>query len=286
VPHDGFFAPDSALRQVISETLVGLSAPRVLLMQAAHPVAFAGFFAHTGALDAPYERLDRTALIMNTVAFGTREHAERATARVRAMHTRVTGVLEEPAGRWPAGTPYSATDPGLLLWILATLMDSATFTYERWVGRLDRDFREALWADYRVVGALFGLQDADMPADLAAFEAYWEAVQDDLFVTAEARRLGREIVLHPPLPRIARPAVELLNQVTIGSLPPHVRRGYGLRWDPLRGVALRVAEEYVRRVVRPLLPDPLRRIGVARNGLPLERQRAAANLRDRAHVAA
>ena len=31
--------------------------PRTLLLQATHPVAFAGFFAHTGALDEPYERL-------------------------------------------------------------------------------------------------------------------------------------------------------------------------------------------------------------------------------------
>ena len=31
-----------------------LSGPRALLVMAAHPVAFAGFFAHTGALDDPY----------------------------------------------------------------------------------------------------------------------------------------------------------------------------------------------------------------------------------------
>ena len=123
--HDGYFAPDSMLRRVISETLVGVSAPQVLLLQAAHPVAWAGFFAHTGALDAPQERLNRTALIMNTVAFGTREHADRATRRVRSMHGRVQGVLGEPAGRYPAGTPYSATDPALLLWILGTLAATA-----------------------------------------------------------------------------------------------------------------------------------------------------------------
>src|SRR4051812_45812487 len=142
--HDGYFPPDSMLRRVISETLVGLSAPQVLLLQAAHPVAWAGFFAHTGALDAPHERLDRTALIMNTVAFGTREHADRATARVRAMHGRVRGVTREAAGRYPAGTPYSATDPELLLWILATLAGTAAQVYQQWVAPLDRDELEGL----------------------------------------------------------------------------------------------------------------------------------------------
>ena len=47
------FHDDSMLRTVIREQVVGLSGPRALLMQAAHPVAFAGFFAHTGASTSP-----------------------------------------------------------------------------------------------------------------------------------------------------------------------------------------------------------------------------------------
>src|SRR5215213_10687290 len=113
-----YFTDDSMLRRVIRETVVAFSAPRTLLMQAAHPVAFAGFFAHTGALDDPYARLRRTAQVMDAVAFGTKAEANRRTARVRAMHRRVSGALAEDAGRFPAGTPYRADDPELLLWIL------------------------------------------------------------------------------------------------------------------------------------------------------------------------
>ena len=51
----------SLLREVVGHRLTGLSGPRALLVMAAHPVAFAGFFAHTGALDDPYARLRRTA---------------------------------------------------------------------------------------------------------------------------------------------------------------------------------------------------------------------------------
>ncbi|MET0974017.1 MAG: oxygenase MpaB family protein, partial [Thermoleophilaceae bacterium] len=64
---EGYFTDDSMLRRVIREQVVGLSGPRALLMQAAHPVAFAGFFAHTGALDEPYERLQRTARVLDTI---------------------------------------------------------------------------------------------------------------------------------------------------------------------------------------------------------------------------
>lgn len=276
------------LRRVISETLVGLSAPRVLLMQAAHPVAFAGFFAHTGALDDPYERLNRTTLIMNTVGFGTREAADRATGRVRAMHTRVKGELTEPAGRWPAGTPYAADDPGLLLWILATLADGGATVYRRWVGPLDRFELEQLWQDYRVVGRLFGIPDDAMPASWIAFQDYWHAMLTDgsLHVTPQARALAVEIVMHPPVPLVARPLLELVNQVTVGSLPAGIRRQYGFGWDPLRGVALAVGAEATKRLVHPLLPGPLRRIPVARRGLATAEQERAATLVDRENVAA
>src|SRR3954447_10710108 len=108
---DGYFTDDSVLRRLHRERAVALSGPRALLLQATHPVAWAGFFASTGALDEPYARLRRNAVVMDTIAFDSRERADRATRRVRAMHSRVRGELAEPAGRWPAGTPYAADDP-------------------------------------------------------------------------------------------------------------------------------------------------------------------------------
>ena len=69
---ESYFTDESLVRRVHREQLVALGGGRTLLMQAAHPVAFAGFFAHTGALDEPYERLSRTAQVMDTIAFGSR----------------------------------------------------------------------------------------------------------------------------------------------------------------------------------------------------------------------
>src|SRR5690348_7800139 len=96
MPPQSLFSDDSMLRRVHREWVVALSGPRALLMQAAHPVAFAGFFAHTRGLEDPYERLSRTAHVMDTIAFGPRSEAERMTRRVRLMHSRVRGVLAEP----------------------------------------------------------------------------------------------------------------------------------------------------------------------------------------------
>ncbi len=133
------FSDDSMLRIGHREQIVSLSGGRALLMQAAHPVAFEGFFASTGSLAEPYERLARTARVLDLIAFGSRERADRATRRVRATHRSVHGELARPAGRFPAGTPYAADDPELLLWILACLADSGLTVYERYVRGLRPD---------------------------------------------------------------------------------------------------------------------------------------------------
>lgn len=254
------------LRRVQRESAVAFSGPRALLMQAAHPVAFEGFFAHSGAIDAPYERLARTAKVMDTIAFGSREDADRAARRVRAMHRRVRGELAQPAGRFPAGTPFAADDPELLLWVLATLVDSALVVYDRYVGSLSAAERDAYWQDYRIVGGLFGLRDNEMPADIDAFDDYVHEMidGDDLFVTPAARELAIEIVMRPPVPLIRRPVLELVNFVTVGLLPRRLRRQYGLHWDPLRSLALRGGAEYAKRVLVPLAPQGLRYVPSAR----------------------
>ena len=265
-PMDSYFTDSSMLRRVHREWAVAFSGPRALLMQATHPVAFEGFFAHSGALDAPYERLQRTAKVMDTIAFGSRADADRATRRVRAMHKRVRGELAQPAGRFPAGTPFAADDPELLLWVLATLVDSALVVYDRYVGSLSHAERDAYWRDYRVVGGLFGLADDEMPADIDAFDAYMTDMiyGDDLFVTSAARKLAIDIVMHPPVPLIRRPVLELVNFITVGLLPSPLRRQYGLHWNPLRSLALRGGAEYAKRVLVPLAPQGLRVVPSAR----------------------
>jgi uncharacterized protein (DUF2236 family) len=264
---DGYFDDTSMLRRVHRELAVAFSGPRALLMQAAHPVAFEGFFAHSGALDAPYARLRRTAQVMDTIVFGSRTDADRATRRVRAMHRRIRGELSEPAGRFPAGTPFAADDPELLLWVLATLVDSALVVYEHYVGSLSTAERDAYWRDYRVIGTLFGLDDADMPAGIAEFGDYMHDMLEgpDLHVTSAARELAVQIVLRPPVPLTRKPVLELVNFMTVGLLPAKLRRQFGLSWDPLRALMLRGGAEYAKRVLVRLAPERLRFVASARS---------------------
>ena len=267
-----YFDDNSMLRRVNREWAVALGGPRTLLMQAAHPVAFAGFFAHTGSLEDPYGRLERTAQVMSTIGFGARADADRMTARVRAIHRRIQGVTRESDPthpRFPAGTPYRADDPELLLWIIATLVDSSLLFYEKYVRTLSAEERDAYWQDYKVIARLFDIPDDALPETIEDFDAYMARMigSGDLFLSDTARELAIDIVLRPPAPLAARPAVELVNQITIGLLPPEIRRLYRFAWDPVRSAALHGGAEYLKRVVVPLLPDRLRVTPTGRGAL-------------------
>ena len=265
----GYFSDDSIMRLVHRERALALYGPRALLMQAAHPLAVEGLLAHSSGIDAPYERLARTAQAMDTITFGEREDADRLTRRVRAMHSRVSGEIEAPVGPYPAGTPYRASDPQLLLWVLFSLVDSAAVVYRKYVARLSRAQEASLWADYRVVGGLFGLRPSEMPETLDDLDAYRREMLEGgrLVVTDWARERAREIVLEPPVPLAVRPLVETANFITITLLPRQIRDQYGFSRLPpqlLRRALVAGGAEYVKQTVVPLLPERVRFSPVAR----------------------
>lgn len=266
---NGYFTDDSMLRRVHRERALALSGPRALLMQAAHPLAVTGLLAHSTAMDEPYDRLARTAETLSTIGFGSREDADRVTAHVRQMHTRVKGRIREPVGKFPAGTPYRADQPDLLLWVLFTLVDSGVVVYRKYVGAMSREEEAAFWEDYKVMGELFGLKRADMPDTLADLDDYRREMLegDTLLVTDWARKRAREIVLEPPIPWVAQPLLQTANFITIALLPDRIRDEYGflpLPPAPVRKAVVAGGAEYVKRVLIPFLPERLRLVPAAR----------------------
>jgi uncharacterized protein (DUF2236 family) len=259
---EGYFPRGrSVLRRVHGERIVGvLYGQRSLLLQACHPLAFAGLTVNTSGHDAPFRRLVHTAKTMETVFFGTRAEADRETARVRQMHTCVRGEIREPAGRWPAGSRYRADDPEFLLWILACLADSAQAVYERFARRLDDHEREAFWDDYLLVGELFGLPRSEAPSSYAAYREYMRErlSSEDMHVLPEARELGRRVAFDLPVPVHRRPALSAINLAVLGLLPPRVRDLYDLRWTPAHQAAFDALVVSLR-AARPFTPHRFRR---------------------------
>jgi len=263
--HDGYFAPDGVAWRVGRETALLLGGGRALLLQVAHPLVAAGVAAHSDYRENPWRRLEQTMSTVWSVVYGTRSEADAAIARVRAVHGRVRGRIAAPMGSFAEGTPYSALDPELVLWVHATLIDTALLVYRSWVGPLTDDEQRAYYEEMKAMAALFGTPQELIPPTLDDFRLYMreQLASDRISVTETAREIAAT-VLDPPLPLPLRPAMRALALITVGMLPPRLRIGYGFRWDGARAALVGVSRRWTRHVVMPLLPDLVRAVGASR----------------------
>ncbi len=259
---DYYFPPGrSVARRVHGERAVGLLyGQRALLIGALEPLTYTGTMLSTRAGDRPFERLARTAKIQETILLGTREEADRALEAVHRLHERVEGTLPDAAGAHPAGTPYSAFDPQLMLWTLAVIADSARAMYEAMVRPLSAKEREQLWQDYVRFGELFGLSRGEVPASYREFSAWWEERMSspELQATAHGLEMAPLVAFRQPVPRPARGNLVAQNHIVKGTLPPRVREIFGIRWSRAHERSFR-AMTAAHRGARHFFPRTVRR---------------------------
>src|SRR5919206_57996 len=104
---------------------------------------------------------------------GLRLYSPADLERVRLMQRHLAdGVAAAEAATLALEAETSEDDAELLMWVLFTLVDSATVVYRTYVRDMSREEESALWRDYRVVGRLFGLSGGDMPRTLADLDDY------------------------------------------------------------------------------------------------------------------
>lgn len=254
---DGYFPRGrSILRTVQEERLVGLFyGQRALAIGALHPVNYTGTSEATGGRKTPFKRLARTANDFEAIFFGTRAEADKVLGKVHKLHGRVKGELREDAGPYPAGTAYTAFDPDLMLWTVAVTAESTLYFYELFVRTLHAWEREALWQDFIRFGELFGMPREVAPPTYAAFAAWWDEqlAGDGMHLTDEARYMGNAVAFEIPMPALNQPAKRVHDLIMLGSLPPRVRRLYGLTWSPAQARAFPLAVRALRglRAVAP-----------------------------------
>jgi uncharacterized protein (DUF2236 family) len=258
----GYFPRGSSwLRRVHGERLVGLFyGHRALCIGALAPLNYVGTSEHSYARLTPFRRLAHTGEAFEKIYFGSRAEADTVLAYVSRLHGRVRGELPEDAGITPAGTPYSAMDPELMLWTVAVIADSAQFFYELFVRRLTAGERESLWQDYIRFAELFGMPRDAAPASYGAFRAYWRRrlAGEDLFLTQEARYIGYATAFEIPLPRHQQLGKRVHDAIMLGSMPERVRELYGLGYGPAQRAAFTAAATALR-AGRRLTPKPIAR---------------------------
>jgi uncharacterized protein (DUF2236 family) len=260
------FAEPIVGRQINREAVVVLGWGRAVLMQLAHPLVAAGVGDYSRFREGAgsfVRRARETIGAMLTITFGSTAEAQEAIDRINAIHDRVHGTLREGVGLYPAGTPYSARDPRLLLWVHATLIESMVLTYEMLVGPLTTQQKDRYAYEAAFTTEQLGVVRDEIPSTWAALEHYLagEYASGRIVVGGYARELANALLSPPVGP--ASPAFRITRLITIGLLPPRIREGYGFAWDARRQRRFSRVVGIIRRV-RENLPALLREWPAAR----------------------
>src|SRR6266513_5636011 len=248
----GYFGPGSVSWQVDREVTVLFGGARALLMQAAHPLVVAGVNQTQMYERSPWKRLQRTLMLSFTITFGTTAEAHAAADRINEVHARIKGT--DPV----TGKTYDALDPHLLLYVHATLVDSALLYEELTIGRLDDEGRQRFHEEQMLAAELVRIPKESIPPTVPALRAWLADVEDrgELAVTEGALRVAG-LFMDPPHDAEWRPILPQVARLAFGTLSPLVREMYGIRWNATKEAALR-STFALMRTARPLLPAKYR----------------------------
>lgn len=276
---EGLFGPGSATWRVNGETAMILGGGRALILQMAHPHIGAAVDQHSRYRDDRWGRLRHTLATVGEILFGDTETATRSAERMRRLHARFLGMV--PEGR-AAGQAYDATDPALVRWVWATLVDTSLLVYGRYVRTLTPCEVERYYSEQRRFAEICGVPPDRCPASYASFRTYFDTTAATMLEATPAARDAATLVMNPlRLARVGAPVAALTGLPTAALLPARLRADLGVPWSTTRELLFKGVTGTVR-TARPALPVRLRRVRSAR--LADERiRRAAAEEHVRAH---
>ncbi len=224
---EGLFREDGWLRRVGREPAVLFGGGCALLLEVAHPLVAAGVAEHSDFRRDPFGRLQRTLAAVTALAHEPRDKALAAARGVARAHERVRGTLPTAVGPFAAGTSYYGRDPDLVLWVWATLVDTALAVYRDFVGPLGDSALAEYHRDQRSLALLLGAPADRTPGDPSSFRRWFDDVLagDTLTVGETGRDIARAVLEGPGVQRGPVPLI------TAALLPPRLRRDFGLAWN-------------------------------------------------------
>jgi uncharacterized protein (DUF2236 family) len=235
-----------------------LLAGRALLLQVSHPVIGAGVRDFSTFRADPWGRLDRTLASLLTQLFGGADAVGEAR-RLWALHGSISGTGFD-------GLPYRALDPEAYAWVHLSNFDTV-ITYHRLLARpLNDGDLATYYAEWRQVGLVLGVREGHMPSDVAGLGRYLDGMvadrlgsNDTVVELLETLSLGSvpppSRLLPPLLWRAVRPfGGQVLHDVTVGTLPPALRHKLGLVWSARQQRTLERRAGAIR-AVSLLIPD-------------------------------
>lgn len=264
-PHAGLFGPDSLSWRINRESILFLGAGRASLLQLAHPWVAAALEHHSSLRTDPLARFHHTFRIVFTMVFGTLDQAISASRYLHRRHGAVRGKLPQPVAGWPQYSPYQANELNALIWVFATLVDSAVVAYDAVLEPLQPAESQAYYDECKRLAALFGIPSDALPSDWSSLQAYLQSTLDSPHIGVDD--LARDLadgVLHGRGTWI--PVTGWYRALTAQWLPDPLRVAFALPFGPDEQSAATRALDRIRSLY-PQLPRPVRFVGPYREAL-------------------
>ncbi|WP_051387872.1 oxygenase MpaB family protein [Saccharopolyspora rectivirgula] len=247
----GLFGPNSVTWRIHTDPAMWIAAFSALALQSLHPRTMWGTYQNSALFDRrkAMARLFRTADFVAIRTFGTSEEVAKAGARVRRIHSSLTGIDER------TGEEFRLDETENLLWVHCAevypyllvaracgipLTDAEADTY------LDEQRRSA---------AVVGLDPERVPGSVAEMEEYFRQMRPKLELTDSARR-GIRMWMNTPAPRhlaALRLVYPYLGALGISLLPGWARELYSLPGDGPAGQVLETVARQQARATRAIM---------------------------------
>jgi uncharacterized protein (DUF2236 family) len=236
-----------------------LAASANVIMELARPGVGYGVMesrVESGRADRhPIKRARTTLTYLAVAGKGTDEQKAAYRRAVNRSHAQVYSTDESPV-------KYNAFDKDLQLWVAACLYKGGVDIQRMFVGEMDDETADRHYREGMSLGTTLQVPPEMWPADLAAFEKYWQESLDKVHIDDAVREYLYPFAVNRingvRLPRRLVQAHENFNLlITTGFLPQRFRDEMRLPWDPQRQRRFdRIIA--VMRTVNHLLPGPVR----------------------------
>lgn len=261
-PRAGLFGPDSVIWHVGRESLTFLAGGRAALLQLAHPAVAHAIDQHSNVRSDPMARFHRTFVNVFGMVYGSKDQAFERARQVHKVHQHIKGQYQ-PVDASKPPVSYQANTIPALMWVHATLWDSAIKAYESIFPPLSPADQAQYYEETKLFAGLFGIPKEVLPDTWEEFLEYNRAMWEggELEVSTTAQEIA-QFLLKAPLPMIPvfKPKVpNWYGHVTAGLLPSNLREDFGLTFGPRDRTSAERALKHLRRIY-PLMPPALRYI--------------------------
>ncbi|GHH36863.1 hypothetical protein GCM10017774_24570 [Lentzea cavernae] len=170
--------PNSVSWQMHADPTMWIAGIASLYLQALHPKAVAGVVQNSNFQADPLGRLKRTADFVGLGVYGTDEEIATASARVRATHRSLRGVVD--------GRSFRVDEPELLLWVHCSEVYSFETVLNRaGYGLTDRQ-KDRYYEEQRFAAGLVGLHPDEVPGSRRQMADYLDRMRPVLRRTTDS----------------------------------------------------------------------------------------------------